>query len=294
MTYPPSSSDPGAQPWQQPQQPAPGFPPGGYGQPAGYEQPAGYGPAAEYPPVEYGQPGYGQPGYGQPGYGQPGYGQPGYGQPGYGQPGYGQPGYGQPGYGQPGYGQPAYGQPGYGPVPGYPMGPGFPGPPPPKSNGPKWLILGGTALAIVIVVVVALVVVGSKSDSKTGSASGGGGMPSVLGGNSDESQIRALVTADISTFDDFKAHSCANDQKLYDKLPSIGGKFGQTLGKPGGSGGSAEITNIDVNGDRATVDVTSTKPGGTAVTSIPLRKEGGDWKFCMTDSPQLKGLPGLK
>ena len=52
----------------------------------------------------------------------------------------------------------------------------------------------------------------------------------------------------------------------------------------------AEITDIDVNGDRATVNVSSS----TGVTNVPLRKEDGEWKFCMTDSPKFKGIPGLK
>jgi hypothetical protein len=260
MTYPPSGSDPGAQPWQPPQQP-----PEGYGQPA-YGQPA-------YGQPTYGQPAYGQPAYGQPTYGQPAYGQPDYGQPGYGQAPYGQPGYGQPAYGQPGYGQPPYGQPGYPVGPGFPGQPGFPPPTPP-------------IFAVVLVVGVVFALVKSGSDSNT--AAGGAGTTAAPA--SDEDQIRDLMTARIDTFDDFKAHSCANDVKLYDKLPSIGDKFGKGGDGPGSSG-SAEITDINVKGDRATVNVKSSS--GTT-TNVPLRKEAGEWKFCMTDSPKFKGLPGLK
>ncbi|MUL45067.1 hypothetical protein FZI85_00680 [Mycobacterium sp. CBMA293] len=265
MTYPPSGADPGAQPWQ-PQQQQPGFPPDGYGQPA-YEQPA-----------------YGQPAYGQPAYGQPPYGQPAYGQPTYGQPDYGQPSYGAP-YGQPG----AYGQPG--PYPGYPMGPGFPGQPgfppptPPRSNR-KLAIIG--ASVAVLVAVIGFAVFQFLPSSKSGSSAGG-----VLNGqSSDEDQIRDLLSSNIETFDDFKAHSCANDVKIYNMVPSISGKFDKGAGGDAGPGTTsrAEITDIHVNGDRATVDVNST----SGINNVPLRKEGGEWKFCMTDSPKFKGLPGLK
>jgi hypothetical protein len=268
MTYPPSGSDPGAQPWQPPQQPE------GYGQPA-YGQPA------------YGQPAYGQPAYGQPS--QPAYGQPGYAQPGYGQPTYSQPTYGQPGYGQPGYGQPGYGQPGYSMGPGFPGQPGFP-PPTPPTNTRKWALIGAGIFAVVLVIGVVLAMVTSGSDSNSGSGSGG---VTVAGPSSDEEKIRDLMTSQIDTFDDFKAHSCANDVKLYDKVPSIAGKFGKGgSGDDAGPGSTkrAEITDINVNGDRATVSVNS----ASGVTSVPLRKEGGEWKFCMTDSPKFKGIPGLK
>ena len=277
MTYPPSGSDP-AQPWQPPQQPTEGYSQPAYGQPA------------------YGQPAYGQPAYGQPADGQPVYGQPTYGQPTYGQPAYGQPTYGQPAYGQPTYGQPAYGQPGYGQVPGYPMGPGFPGqpgfpPPTPPNNTRKFALIGAGILAVVLVIGVVFAVVASRSGTSSDSASSGGGV-SIAGPASDEEQIRDLMTAQIETFDDFKAHSCANDVKLYDKVPSIAGKFGKGGSSDAGPGSTkrAEITDINVNGDRATVTVNS----ASGVTNVPLRKESGEWKFCMTDSPKFKGIPGLK
>ncbi|OBJ45588.1 hypothetical protein A5630_01075 [Mycolicibacterium mucogenicum] len=263
MTYPPSGSDPGVQPWQPPQQPTEG---------------------------------YGQPAYGPPDYGQPAYGQPAYGQPAYGQPAYGQPAYGQPAYGQPGYGQPPYGQPAYGPPPGYPIGPGFPGqpgfpPPTPPNNTRKWALIGAAICAVVLVIGVVVAVVATRSDSGSDTASGGGQV-TIGGSSSDEDKIRDLMTSQIETFDDFKAHSCANDVKLYDKVPSIAGKFGKGSDSDAGPGStkSAEITDINVNGDRATVNVKS----ASGVTSVPLRKEGGEWKFCMTDSPKFKGIPGLK
>lgn len=271
MTYPPSGSDPGAEP-RQPQQPT-----------EGYSEPA------------YGEPAYGSPAYGQPAYGQPTYGQPTYAPPMYGQPGYAPPMYGQPGYGQPTYGQPGYGQPGNWQAPGYPMGPGFPGqpgfpPPPPPNNTRKFALIGAGIVAVVLVIGVVFAVVMARSGSGPDSASSGG--VGVAGPASDEEQIRDLMTSQIETFDDFKAHSCANDVKLYDKVPSIAGKFGKGSGSDAGPGSTkrAEITDINVNGDRATVSINS----ANGVTSVPLRKEGGEWKFCMTDSPKFKGIPGLK
>ncbi|TXH21677.1 MAG: hypothetical protein E6R06_19195 [Mycobacterium sp.] len=244
MTYPPSGSDPGAQPWQPPQQPTEG-----------------------------------------------------YGQPAYGPPAYGQPAYGQPAYGQPQYGQPAYGQPVYGPPPGYPMGPGFPGqpgfpPPTPPNNTRKWALVGAGIFAVVLVIGVVFAAVATRSDSGSDSASGSSEVTIGGGSSSDQEKIRDLMTSQIETFDDFKAHSCANDVKLYDKVPSIAGKFGKGSDGDAGPGSTkrAEITDIDVNGDRATVNVSSS----TGVTNVPLRKEGGEWKFCMTDSPKFKGIPGLK
>lgn len=240
MTYPPLGPQPGGQPWQQPQQPAPGYPPAGYG----------------------------QPGYGQP-------------QPAYGQPSYGQPAYGQPSYGQPSYGQPTYGQPGYGQPPGYPMGPGFPGAPQPKSNGPKWALIGGLAAIIVVGIVLAVVLVSNS----------GGGL-SALGGNSDEDQIRSLMSSGPSSI---KERACENDQKFFSKFPGIADSTGTN---PTGAKGKATVDSVNVTGDTATAEVTATSSTGLERSgTLYFRKESGEWKICFTDSPQLKqlqNLPGMK
>ena len=232
MTYPPLGPQPGSQPWQPPQQPAPGFPPSGYG----------------------------QPGYGQP---QPG--------PTYGQPTYGQPTYGQTGFGQPGYGQP----------PGYPMGPGFPGAPQPKSNGPKWALIGGLAAIIVVGIVLAVVLVSNS----------GGGL-SALGGNSDEDQIRSLMSSGPSSIKD---RACANDQKFFSKFPGIADSTGTN---PTGAKSKATVDSVNVTGDTATAEVTATSSTGLERSgTLYFRKESGEWKICFTDSPQLKqlqNLPGMK
>ena len=230
MTYPPLGPQPGGQPWQQPQQPAPGYPPAGYG----------------------------QPGYGQP-----------------------QPAYGQPAYGQPAYGQPAYGQPGYGQPPGYPMGPGFPGAPQPKSNGPKWALIGGLAAIIVVGIVLAVVLVSNS----------GGGL-SALGGNSDEDQIRSLMSSGPSSI---KERACENDQKFFSKFAGIADSTGTN---PTGAKGKATVDSVNVTGDTATAEVTATSGTGLERSgTLYFRKESGEWKICFTDSPQLKqlqNLPGMK
>lgn len=208
----------------------------------------------------------------------PGYPPTGYGQPGYGQP---QPAYGQPAYGQPAYGQPAYGQPGYGQPPGYPMGPGFPGAPQPKSNGPKWALIGGLAAIIVVGIVLAVVLV-SNSD---------GGL-SALGGNSDEDQIRSLMSSGPSSI---KERACENDQKFFSKFPGIADSTGTN---PTGAKGKATVDSVNVTGDTATAEVTATSGTGLERSgTLYFRKESGEWKICFTDSPQLKqlqNLPGMK
>jgi len=175
--------------------------------------------------------------------------------------------------------------------PGFPGQPGFP-PPTPPNNTRKWALVGAGIFAVVLVIGVVFAAVATRSDSGSDSASGSSEVTIGGGSSSDEEKIRDLMTSQIETFDDFKAHSCANDVKLYDKVPSIAGKFGKGSDGDAGPGSTkrAEITDIDVNGDRATVNVSSS----TGVTNVPLRKEGGEWKFCMTDSPKFKGIPGLK
>lgn len=208
----------------------------------------------------------------------PGYPPAGYGQPGYGQP---QPAYGQPAYGQPAYGQPAYGQPGYGQPPGYPMGPGFPGAPQPKSNGPKWALIGGLAAIIVVGIVLAVVLVSNS----------GGGL-SALGGNSDEDQIRSLMSSGPSSI---KERACENDQKFFSKFPGIADSTGTN---PAGAKGKATVDSVNVTGDTATAEVTATSGTGLERSgTLYFRKESGEWKICFTDSPQLKqlqNLPGMK
>ncbi|WP_319446957.1 MULTISPECIES: hypothetical protein [unclassified Mycobacterium] len=255
MTYlPPDSGVPGGQPWP-PQQPPPGL-----GNPQGYPQEApGYAP--QYPQS--------YPGYGQPGYGYP------------------QPGYGYQPQQPQGYGYPPQGFP----PPGYPP-PGFP---PPKSGGSgKWWLIGGAAVLAVIGLVLAIVL-GTSSDGKGPSSNASGRAGS--SGSSDEDQIRSLLTSPTGGTDPqqlLEQHFCQNDQEVFKKLGGLG-----ALDVPGGMDGkpapSVSISDIKVTGSKATADLTvggSQNPGLPSST-IYFRKESGEWKFCMTDSPALSGLPGL-
>ncbi|MCV7286376.1 hypothetical protein H7J87_13665 [Mycolicibacterium wolinskyi] len=225
-------------------------------------------------PSPYGEQQYGAPEYGaQPPYGAPQYGAPGqpYGQ----QPQYGAP---QQPYGQQ-YGAPQqpYGAPqqpyGYGaPQPGYP----YPQPQPSGGNR-KGLIIGGVVAAVVALVVIVGVVIAMV-------------MPS-----SDERAIGQLLK-DVGSTEDFSAaldqYFCSGDQELFNfsvledlgiEPPDINSL---PMEKPDES---ATIGDIKVDGDTATAKVESDSGSGT----MHFRKESGDWKICMTDSPNLADIAGL-
>jgi hypothetical protein len=256
MTYlPPDSGVPGGQPWP-PQQPPPGA-----GNPQGYP-PQGPGYAPQYP--QYPQ----QSGYGQQGYGYP-----------------------QQGYGYP--------QPGYGYDPQQPQGYGYPGqgypPPPPNSGGSgKWWLIGGVVAVLAVIGLVLTIVLATSSDSKHQESTASGRSGSAT--SSDEEQIRSLLTSPAGGTDpqQLEKHFCQNDQEVFDKLGGLG-----ALDVPGGAEGkpapSVSISDIKVNGNKATARLTVTGTGNTGIpnSTIYFRKESGDWKFCMTDSPALAGLPGV-
>ena len=222
----------------------------------------------------------------------------------------GPPGYPQQGpYGvgqpvAPGY--PGYGPPGYGPVPGQPMPYGYPGATPPSSGGPgKWLLIVGAVVLVLVLGVVGLYALGTSSDEdKSTSASsepgskrkGGAGStgstdeaekPGVSSGDgSDEDEIRQF----LATFGggDIASISCANDRKFFGQA---GGNAFGTMPVPKVAGDPESLNGLDitVTGDRATV-----KPPSSSQVAIWLRKEGGEWKFCSTDNPVFKNLPGMK
>ena len=58
------------------------------------------------------------------------------------------------------------------------------------------------------------------------------------------------------------------------------------------------VNSVDVTGERATVNVTTRAESGREASAIVyFRKEGGEWKYCLTDSPEMKKLqqlPGMK
>jgi type II secretory pathway pseudopilin PulG len=257
VTYPPSNP---------PASPPPG-PDGPWQQP-----PQGY-------PPQYGAPQYGDPqqAYGAPQYDpqQQAYGTPYGGQEAY---GYGQQGpqaaYGQQQYGQPQYGQ-QYGQPpyGYGAPQGYPY-------PQPPSNNKKGLIIGGAIAAVVILVVIIGVVIAMLVPSAS----------------SDQKAIEQLIK-DVGSTSDFSTalenYFCAGDQELFDMsaLEELGIDpsliDNPPMEKPDDT---ASIGDITVDGDTATAQVKSKAGTGT----MHFRKESGEWKVCMSDSPTLGNLPGFR
>lgn len=238
--------------------------------------PPNYPPASPQPgpndPWQQQPPSYGAPQYGAP---QQPYGAP---QPPYGAPQYGAPGqpYGAP---QQPYGSPQqpYGAPqqpyGYGaPQPGYP----YPQPQPAGGNR-KGLIIGGVVAAVVALVVIVGIVIVMM-------------MPS-----GDERAIGKLLQ-DVGATDDFSAaldqYFCAGDKELFNfsALEELGIEppdiNSLPMEKPDES---ATIGDIKVDGDTATAKIDSETGSGT----MYFRKESGDWKICMTDSPSLADMPGM-
>lgn len=204
----------------------------------------------------------------------------------------------------PGY--PGYGPPGYGPVPGQPMPYGYPGATPPSSGGPgKWILIVGAVVLVLVLGVVGLYALGTSSDDdkstsassesgskRTGGAGGTGSTDEAekpgasSGGGSDEDEIRQF----LATFGggDIASISCANDRKFFGQA---GGNAFGTMPVPKVAGDPASLNGLDitVTGDRATV-----KPPSSSQVAIWLRKEGGEWKFCSTDNPVFKNLPGTR
>jgi hypothetical protein len=231
-----------------------------YGQQPPYSDQPDYGqqpppyvppPGAPQPPPYVPPPGAPQP----PPYGQ----QPDYGQPTtpYGQ----QPDQHTTPYGQPLYPGPEYGQPGQQYGPGGP--PQYPGAPPTGTGG------GGRRglLIAAVVAVVAAVGVGAFFLFSGDSASA----------SSPRDAATGLLQAGLSNdLDRAKQFLCAADNKV--------GMVNQ-LGA-NGKLKSYKIDNVEQNGaNRATVTVTITTSGAGVPQSLPLPvvKESGKWKVCLTD-----------
>jgi len=239
---------------------------------------------------EYGaQPPYGDQPYDQqrPAHGQqpPDSPQPPYGQ----QPAYGQqPPYGQqPDYGQTApYGQPLYPGPEYGP-PGQEYGEGWP----PQYPGTSASGTGGGGrrgllIAAIVAVVAALGVAAFllfSGDSATAAAP--------------EDAARALLdagkTGDVDTAKQFL---CADDNKLglVNDLNASGHVKSYSIGKV-----------VQQSDTRATVTVTVTTTGRSApeTTALPVVKEQGKWKVCLSrlaapsnpspSIPPLSNIPSI-
>ena len=176
-----------------------------------------------------------------------------------GPPQYQAPGYGTPQqFGAPQYGAPQqFGAPQYGgPQQPYGMAPQ------PSGGSKKGLIIGsvvgGVVLLVAIVVVVFVVMMPSGDERAIKS------MLEDLGKTSSPSQM--------------KQYFCAAVQPMFKLFDGIS-TSGVDMPKPEVPDGSAS-SKIKVNGDRATI--TTTYQGKTTVAH--LRKEGGKWKMCMSDS----------
>jgi hypothetical protein len=78
---------------------------------------------------------------------------------------------------------------------------------------------------------------------------------------------------------------CSEDQKIMKKYdPSILGSSGAGIPETTARPHSIEVTDVKVDGDRATAAITTDgQPDGAAY----FRKEDGDWKLCMADDPKL-------
>ncbi len=190
----------------------------------------------------------------------------------------------------PGY--PGYAPPGYGPVPGQPMPYGYPGATPPNSGGPgKWILIVGAVVLVLVLGLVGLYALGSSSDDDTStSASSQSGSKRKGGsggtGSTDEDEIRQFLASFGGG--DMASISCANDRKFFGQAG--GNAFGSMqVPKVAGDAESLNGLDITVTGDRATVH-----PPGSSQVAIWLRKEGGEWKFCSTDNPVFKNLPGTR
>ncbi|UAK54475.1 hypothetical protein KZ781_10590 [Mycolicibacterium smegmatis] len=232
----------------------------------------------QQPPQAYPQYGDAQQGY-QPGSApgaQPAYGAPQYDPQAYGYPQ--QPAYGQQQYGQPQYGQPQYGQPQYGQQP-YGYGPqGYPQPQPPSSNK-KGLIIGGAIAAVVVLVAIIALVVVLLVPSQS----------------SDQKAIQQLLK-DVGSTSNFSTaldnYFCAGDQALFDMsaLEELGIDPSLIDSPPMETpDANATIGDITVDGDKATAKIESRGSTGT----MHFRKESGEWKVCMSDSPTLSNFPGF-
>ena len=93
-----------------------------------------------------------------------------------------------------------------------------------------------------------------------------------------------------------KDHRCAADDKFLNKYPGLADASGTKA--PVGPKVKVTVNSVDVTGDRGTVNVTTHgESGREATTTIYFRKEGGEWKYCLTDSPEMQKiqqLPGMK
>ena len=109
-----------------------------------------------------------------------------------------------------------------------------------------------------------------------------------IGGSSDQRAIERLFKDMAETDGSMSATKkffCAADQKMMNSIdPKVLEELGVEVPEPTTTPtGSVEITDVKVDGDKATATVTSDGRSDT----VHFRKEGGDWKMCMADDPSI-------
>ncbi|MFV8142284.1 hypothetical protein ACNQR7_32475 [Mycolicibacterium senegalense] len=175
----------------------------------------------------------------------------------------GQQPYGQQPYGNPPqpYGNPPQPDGGYGMVPS-----------PPGSRRKTGMIIGGVAVGLVVVVAA----VGFFLRSS---------------GSSDEQAIKNLLEDSgnaSGSVSEAKQFLCAADQKMMESIDTSGlGDLGIDIPQPTAVAGGGEVSDVKVDGDKATAAVSA----AGATHTIHLRKEEGSWKICMSDDPAMPALP---
>ncbi len=223
----------------------------------GRQQPPAYGaPQPSYeqpqqpPPSQYGPPQQPPPSQ----YGQPQ--QPQYGQQQYGQQPYGQPQ--QPQYGQQQYGQQPYGQPGFGP-----QGYGQPFGAPQSGGSKKGLIFGGIGVVVVAGIVVLVLA-----------------LTGVFGGSGPASGTPAAAVTDFlnaaKSGDTHKAETfeCSKDRNAAGYSPNDLKVGSFSIGK---------THKIDSKHATVATTGTSSTTGKSSTIQLPVVKEGGDWKVCLSN-----------
>lgn len=147
--------------------------------------------------------------------------------------------------------------------------------PQPSGGSKKGLIIGAVAggvLLLVVVIVAVVVMLMPSGDERAIKQT----LENIAGAKGNVSEMRKYM--------------CAGDQKFYDALDKLSGMSGISLDAPNTPTLPSDAkTKVSVNGDRATVSVSSSAGSG----ALHLRKESGEWKVCMSDDPSMPKIPSL-
>jgi hypothetical protein len=163
---------------------------------------------------------------------------------------------------------------------------GYPTPQPPGGGNRKWWAIGGAVLGALILVG-GVAIFALKGDSGSSGDRSAAGSSQSSGVSDAEQEVRDFLDEVMSSSSDLSEalpYFCQADQKLFDK---IGGLDAIDIPKTTSSSGSAEISKITVNGNKAVVEISSSAGPG----KLYLRKESGSWKICMSDMPGMPSIP---